>query len=127
MMPEKARVYTEADPMWTLDRALEVIRKLALPLATVGWHLALAGGVLLKGISVHDLDLVAFPHDSTRTNRAALEDALRAAGWERTHRAKTMRAGWRKRGSLDEKHVEAWRTPGKRRVDIIIPITEPTK
>ena len=47
--------------IWTLDSALQLIRNLQPGCEERGWYLALAGGVLNKGHSTGDLDLVAMP------------------------------------------------------------------
>ena len=52
-----------ATPMWTLDEALALVRSLQ-PLANrEGYHIALGGGVLNKGLSFHDVDLYFLPMD----------------------------------------------------------------
>ena len=69
--------------MWELVEALEVIRSLEKRISKVGWHVALAGGVLERGASDHDLDLVVFPDHNER--RPPFYDAVVALGWKRTH------------------------------------------
>lgn len=54
------------DPLWTLPRALALIRSLQ-PLAhAIGFHICLGGGVLNKGWSNKDLDLYFIPMDDSR-------------------------------------------------------------
>lgn len=48
---------------WTLDEALALIRLLQPETRRFGYHLCLAGGVLNKGWSAKDLDLVFAPMD----------------------------------------------------------------
>lgn len=50
--------------MWTLDEALLLIRDLQPAVSGVGYHIALAGGVLNKGASNKDLDLIFLPLDT---------------------------------------------------------------
>jgi hypothetical protein len=47
--------------MWTLEEGLEVVRLLQPGAAERGFNLSLGGGVLNKGTSLHDLDIVAAP------------------------------------------------------------------
>ncbi len=108
-------------PLWTLEQAILVIRTIAPDCANAGWHLALAGSVLLQGSSTHDLDLIAYPHDSTTVHLDNLHRAFRTRGWRRRAPAAEVVKHWRTLGSTDCKHVEVWRTPDGRRVDIIIP------
>jgi hypothetical protein len=92
-------------------------------LALVGWHCALAGGVLRAGASNHDLDVVVFPHKRTanpRPNMRGLRSALRRLGFEMTWSRKEMQANWKKRGIKDRKWVEIWSTADNRRVDIMV-------
>jgi len=44
--------------MWTIDEALEFIREHQSKCVELGYHIALAGGVLNKGYSNNDLDLI---------------------------------------------------------------------
>lgn len=109
--------------LWTLDDALPVVRSLNIALSEVGWCVALGGGVLNKGWSYHDLDLVLVPFDSTKAHRKEVDLVLLSEpGWVRTHRVEEMHANWRSRGLKDRKHVEAWQYGG-RRVDFISPAT----
>ena len=50
-------------PRWSLDDALEVIRSLQYKALQCGYHLALGGGVINKGHSHNDLDIVVLPLD----------------------------------------------------------------
>ena len=50
--------------MWTLDTALPVVRALQFKALQFGYHIALGGGVLNKGQSDRDLDIVVMPLDS---------------------------------------------------------------
>lgn len=47
--------------MWTLDEAVKLIRNLQPKAHKLGYHLALAGGVLNNGTSDKDLDILAVP------------------------------------------------------------------
>jgi len=104
--------------MWTLEEALIIVRELEAGL--IGWHVALAGGVLHKGKSDHDLDLVFFPRDSTNIQLGDLYRGLHYYGLTRTHTEVDMLTHWRSKGSSDFKHVEVWATADDRRVDVII-------
>ena len=50
-------------PMWTLDTALLLVRRLQPETRQFGYHLALGGGVLNAGESTKDLDLYFLPLD----------------------------------------------------------------
>lgn len=68
--------------MWTTDKALALIRTLQ-PLAKhAGYHLGLAGGVLNKGHSSHDLDITVMPlsDDHKTRNLDGLWRACRLVG-----------------------------------------------
>jgi len=110
-------------PLWTLDRALTLARMLERLAAASGWHVALAGGVLIRGMSSHDLDLVFYPRSTATVDLDALRLVLVGAGLTQIHTREQVQADWRKRGSSDEKHVEVWQFDG-RRVDVIIPRSE---
>ena len=49
---------------WTLDAALLWIREMQPKLMEAGWCIMLGGGVLNKGHSDSDLDLLAYPRNS---------------------------------------------------------------
>lgn len=111
------------ESIWTLDEAVELVRSLHLPLSKIGWALGIAGGVLWRGHSAHDLDLVLVPYVKQESDLTAVSTLLWDLGWQRTHDVKQMHASWRSRGLSDTKHVEVWTYLG-RRVDIISPATE---
>lgn len=47
--------------MWTLDQGVELVRKIQPDIHKLKYHVALAGGVLNKGCSDKDIDLVFVP------------------------------------------------------------------
>ena len=47
--------------VWTIEEAYELIRRIQPDLKPLGFHVALAGGVLNLGYSAKDLDLVFLP------------------------------------------------------------------
>lgn len=104
---------------WTLEEGVDLVRSLEPALSAVGYHVALAGGVFLRGSSDHDLDVVVFPHRTTRKRPGLLRAALRAVGGELHTDAERVREHWRAIGSDDQKHVEIWKFGGKR-VDVIM-------
>lgn len=108
---------------WNLDEARVLLNALesTAKLQHAGWHFALAGGVLFKGRSTHDLDIIAYPHITCAGNRRALRKLLREPfGWYLRMRAWELHRYWRRKGSQDRKHVEVWKTPDGRRVDLFI-------
>jgi hypothetical protein len=73
---------TDAATKWTLENSVELIRLLQ-PLAhRHGYHLALAGGILNRGFSEKDLDVVALPNFNAEQEwealQADIEDTLAA-------------------------------------------------
>lgn len=86
-----------------------------------GWYCALAGGILTKGKSDHDLDLVFVPMDTTKEDVFKLYHVLSYFGMQRIISADLMQKAWRKKGSQDCKFVEWWETKDEKRIDVIIP------
>ena len=105
--------------MWNMDVALAAVRKIERALAGT-WHVALAGSVLHKGKSDHDIDVVAFPRSKPDADIQRLRMALKSLGWKCTFTADDVLAGWRVRGSRDTKHVEVWRDALGRRMDVFV-------
>lgn len=105
------------DP-WTLEDALTFFRALWVALEPVGYHVGLTGGVLLRGESKKDLDVLIYPrctHDSPDIE--AVKRTFTNFGMEPYFDRAFITERWRAAGSLDEKHVEGWTYAGKR-VDI---------
>lgn len=48
--------------MWNLNEAVSLIRRIEPALSAAGYHCGLTGGVLFKGESVKDLDIIIYPH-----------------------------------------------------------------
>lgn len=95
------------------------MRPLERHLLRYDWHLALAGGVMVKGWSTHDLDVVFYPRSSTRASVEHFRRGLRTFGdFQQTHTVADVHALWRRKGFVDEKHVEVW-TYRDRRIDFI--------
>ena len=105
--------------MWTAARARLVIRDIEAELSPAGWHVALAGSVLTRGYSEHDLDLIVYPHCKPRKNIVGLRAALARYGLTPYASRTKVTKGWRLGGSLDTKWVEVWML-GARRVDVIV-------
>ena len=57
---------------WDIVEALMLIRHLQSPCMSAGYYLALGGGVLNKGWSSNDLDLVAVPRTLQSDRRTLL-------------------------------------------------------
>ena len=109
---------------WTLEDGLDMARQLRRVAAGYGWHVAIGGGVVHRGWSNKDLDLVMFPHDSTREtfNTRMIGDIgsiLSKSGWELYRTVGEMHSYWETKGSKDRKWVEVWKTPDGKRVDLI--------
>lgn len=64
---------TKAKVVWKLEEALSFIRSWQPIFMEAGFYLALAGGVLNKGFSTSDLDLVAMPRTIESKSEAAIQ------------------------------------------------------
>lgn len=111
-----------ASTSWTLDEAVRLMRRMWPGLQEAGWHIGLTGSVVYRGSSKKDLDLVAYPRDSSPGGSKihALQCYLRDRGWQRRSGPEATREIWREKGSKDEKHVEVWQTLDGRRVDVMV-------
>lgn len=107
------------DPMWTLVEALDLVKRLNH--ANLHWNVALGGGVLNKGFSYKDLDLVFYPHESGNEPLDKLHTTFGHFNWTRVKTSAEMLAHWKSKGSKDRKFVEVWKTAEDKRVDVIIP------
>jgi hypothetical protein len=110
--------------MWTLQQALDLVRSIQPTLVANGWFVALAGGVLNKGHSEHDLDLVLVPMKTGKTDLVELHCVLSGYLGTRTHEAEQMREHWKSKGSPDGKYVEVYRTDDGKRVDVVVAYPE---
>ncbi len=104
--------------LWTLEKGLELVRSLERALAP-HYHAALAGGVLMRGESKHDLDVVVYPHQADHFELDEIHTAL-STRMRLVVPQHKVAEDWRKRGITDTKHVEVWAVEGGKRVDIII-------
>lgn len=102
---------------WTWKNALAFVRHLETDLRVVGWHCTITGGVLHKGSSSHDLDVIVYPHKPT-TNRELARKVLRKHGCSLFRSIEQVRRHWRSIGSNDTKYVEVWTDLQERRIDI---------
>jgi hypothetical protein len=105
---------------WTLETAITWLRKAEVTLRDVGWHVALAGGVLFHGKSEHDLDIVVFPHNNWNFDLEDVHVSLLRLNMTQTHTPAQMHDHWAAKGSTDRKDVEVWRLKDGRRVDVIL-------
>lgn len=105
---------------WTMDEAVRLIRVLEPMAAKRGFHIGLCGGVLQKGRSEKDVDLLLYP-DCTAIpgDYAGLKKDWASLGIAMTHSAAQMKALWVKQGVRDGKHVEVFRLKDGRRIDLI--------
>ena len=68
-------------PLWTLEEAINLCRIIEGEVSNHGIHVALTGGVLYKGQSDHDVDLMFYPHCTCDGfEQATLEECLRKLG-----------------------------------------------
>lgn len=117
-LAERIRKIREHRPLWDLPRGIELAREISREIRAFGYDVGLTGSVLKRGESRKDLDLLVYPLDSTRLDPVNLRAALVACGGVCRADVQRVRAGWRERGSRDEKHVEVWEFGG-RRVDLM--------
>ena len=66
--------------VWEIEEALELIRKIQPKIMAAGYYLALGGGVVNKGWSDNDLDLVAVPR-SENSDIRGLTQAISHSGF----------------------------------------------
>lgn len=105
---------------WTLPEALVTVRALERRVRPLGYFTGLTGGVLYRGSSKKDLDVILCPlNASAEVDHGPAYDAMRSLGWVRTADADRVRRVWRAAGSTDTKHVEVWLTADRRRVDVM--------
>jgi hypothetical protein len=97
--------------VWTAKPALEFCSKLWPMAAKHDWHFGMTGGVMYKGESSKDLDLIFYPHTGTKPTLEGLHAALKEAGMEQVS---DFPIGY------EGKYVEIWITDDDKRVDIII-------
>jgi len=111
---------------WTLDQGIEMVRQIERALASCGWHAALGGGVLHRGQSDHDLDVIVFPRQRIAETvrqphigllRTALRHDLDMTLFATVDR---VQKHWRSKGLGDLKHVEVWKTADGKRVDLLV-------
>lgn len=57
-------LFAEPAVIWTFDEGLAFVRKVEGHLKEQGFHAALSGGVLWRGSSTKDLDIILYPHHS---------------------------------------------------------------
>jgi len=72
VIEEEEDLFAPKNDGWSLMHALRVIRTIQKPCMEAGYYIALAGGVLNRGFSANDLDLVAV----RRINHDQLDDLV---------------------------------------------------
>lgn len=106
---------------WDRTNAVEFLQHLEQVLAAHGWHCALAGSVLYRGNSTHDLDVVVFPHKKPKTaKKEKMRDCFAAMGLRQVRTRREVAAYWKKKGIKDQKWVEVWMHPKYGRVDVLV-------
>lgn len=102
---------------WTLTEALSFVRLLEGYLTT--YHVAITGGVLFRGYSDQDLDLLIYPH-TTASEQIPLRHLLERFGLKRRLDCEFIHREWRRNGSEDTKYIEVYYY-GRKRIDIFQP------
>ncbi len=93
---------------WTVEEAIRLVHRLEQAVSPAGFHVGVAGSVLLYGMSKNDLDLIVFPHTTGSVDMNGLYAALEGAGLVCKVARSVVATEWRRKGSLDTKHVERW-------------------
>ena len=96
-------------PPWRFDLAAQFVSALEKGLRDVGWHVGIAGSVLHMGESKHDLDIVVFPRSTEKMDFDAARKVFEGYGMKPMYSREEVVAGWRSKGSKDDKHVEVWK------------------
>lgn len=104
--------------MWTRDQAIRFVVSVERALNRE-WHAAIAGSVLFRGSSDHDLDIIVWPRESG-ANVTSIFTALDSLGLTLYITADQMLASRVAQGSCDTKHVEVWHCPDARRVSVVV-------
>lgn len=94
--------------MWSLENVIVVVRKLAFDLRVAGWCIGVCGSTLVKGISRKDADIILFPSNANHRDVDAAKSVLNKHGMICIFDEAFIKEQWRKKGSDDTKHVEAW-------------------
>ena len=102
---------------WSLTEALHMHNQLVPIAKAVGFGVGLTGGILRNCHSDHDVDVIFYQLQAPQGDIAELKGALKGFGMTCHTSRDELVAGWRARGSQDEKFVEVWQHEGKR-VDI---------
>lgn len=63
-------------PLWTLEEAIDLCRKIENELEEYGYHCALTGGVLYNGSSTKDVDIMIYPHSEKTYNFESAVEVL---------------------------------------------------
>lgn len=104
---------------WTWGDCQVFVKELRLVALGAGYAVALAGSVLYRGESKKDLDIVLFPLGGTDRDLDRLKAALKSYGMVLELAEAEVKAQWlRDYDSRDTKHVEIWKAPDGRRVDL---------
>lgn len=107
--------------MWTLDETLTFIRQIQPDLQREGYAAALGGGVLNRGVSENDLDLIIYPLDTMKQDRERVNSVLEQHGLTLKVPLHKVRYHWVYRfKSHDQKHVEKWETSEGKKVDVFL-------
>lgn len=98
---------------WTIDTAMVLIRIIAAELKP-RYFVGITGSVLMNGCSAGDLDLIVYPASSAEQDQGFVREVLSKSGLVQRYSVEEVHAAWRRRGSLDTKHVEVWEYNGRK-------------
>lgn len=95
--------------LWTIDSARQFCLKLHQYLEPLGYDVGLAGGILIRGESEKDIDVIVYPMKRLSANFDVMRLALPNFG------LKYVRLPNKNLGYADDgKRVEVWEYEGKR-------------
>lgn len=109
------------DRSWKLEEALDLVRRIEAKVRPIGLFTGLTGSVLYRGESLKDLDVTVSPMDSTQPfPREAFDEAMQSLGLKLQLSEPQIKKIWADLGSKDTKHVEVWKTPERKRIDVFL-------
>lgn len=96
-------------PLWTFEQACKLCCDLHKHLVPFSYDVGLAGGVLFRGESDKDIDLIIYPYKRISADFTAMYQALPNFGFQ------FIRLPNKNLGYTDDgKYVEVWEFDGKR-------------
>ena len=112
--------------LWSMEQAIDLVKKLDPAIRLVGFTVGITGGVIIKGYSDKDLDLIIYPMNVTEYSTSAVKKVfIEQFKWKLKFPTHILLKSWEDRkiqpnnGGTDFKHVEVWETEDHKRIDIM--------